>query len=80
MTEGLAWPCQRRSIKLISKVALENGQIELFARELRDNLGSVNRHRTLFKTARRIFGLGHVGVEVDDRVTLIWYRMVHLVM
>ncbi|KAK1447101.1 hypothetical protein CMEL01_08940 [Colletotrichum melonis] len=43
-----------------------------FAQDARRYLGAINRNRTLFKTAKGRVGLGHVGVEVDDVVTLIW--------
>ncbi|OHE97368.1 hypothetical protein CORC01_07423 [Colletotrichum orchidophilum] len=46
--------------------------LRLFEREVRSSLGALNRNRTLFKTAKGMFGLGHVGVEVGDVVTLIW--------
>ncbi|EXF81291.1 hypothetical protein CFIO01_07811 [Colletotrichum fioriniae PJ7] len=42
-----------------------------FAQDARRFLGALNRNRTLFKTAKGRVGLGHVGVEVDDVVTLV---------
>ncbi|CAH0027199.1 unnamed protein product [Clonostachys rhizophaga] len=42
------------------------------AHEWRRNAGTCSRNRTFFKTAKGMFGLGHLGVEVGDTVTLIW--------
>ncbi|KAK2015139.1 HET-domain-containing protein [Colletotrichum eremochloae] len=47
-------------------------QVKRFAMTMRNSLGCTNRNRTLFKTAKGMLGLGHVGVEVGDIVTLIW--------
>ncbi|WYZ35432.1 hypothetical protein EsH8_X_000079 [Colletotrichum jinshuiense] len=63
---------KRRYGELASNGPLEAGKIKLFAEDLRYTLGSINRHRTLFKTAKGMLGLGHVGVEVGDIVTLMW--------
>ncbi|SPO03569.1 uncharacterized protein DNG_06252 [Cephalotrichum gorgonifer] len=36
------------------------------------SIGSSNRGRTLFKTAKGMFGLGHVAIRAGDVVTLFW--------
>ncbi|KAF4778590.1 hypothetical protein HER10_EVM0007452 [Colletotrichum scovillei] len=53
-------------------ISVTDEDLSRFARDVRGYLGAINRNRTLFKTAKGRIGLGHVGVEVDDVVTLIW--------
>ncbi|KAH8783438.1 heterokaryon incompatibility protein-domain-containing protein [Diaporthe sp. PMI_573] len=52
--------------------ALSDQQVASFASLWRQVLGSQNRDRTLFKTAKGMLGLGHVAVEAGDTVTLLW--------
>ncbi|KAK1957497.1 HET-domain-containing protein [Colletotrichum sublineola] len=56
----------------ILKGTLVDEQVKRFAWELRDSLSRSKRNRTLFKTTKGMLGLGHVGVEAGDIVTLIW--------
>lgn len=44
--------------------------VEAFAGLWRQVLGSQNRNRTLFKTKKGMLGLGHVGIEAGDLVSL----------
>ncbi|KAI3543786.1 hypothetical protein CSPX01_06109 [Colletotrichum filicis] len=53
-------------------IIVSNEDLRRFAQNARIYLNLLNRNRTLFKTAKGRVGLGHVGVEVDDVVTLIW--------
>ncbi|KAF5005238.1 hypothetical protein FDECE_8296 [Fusarium decemcellulare] len=55
-----------------SSEALNDQQVSLFASKRRWYLGTHNRNRTLFKTSKGMLGLGHVGIETGDIVTLIW--------
>ncbi|KAM0475481.1 hypothetical protein ACHAP7_007380 [Fusarium lateritium] len=52
--------------------ALNDQQVTCFASHWREVLSRVNRNRTLFKTSKGMLGLGHVGIEVGDIVSLIW--------
>ncbi|KAF5676186.1 heterokaryon incompatibility protein [Fusarium heterosporum] len=52
--------------------ALDDQQVIWFAANWRECLSRVNRNRTLFKTSKGMLGLGHVGIEVGDIVSLIW--------
>ncbi|KAF2995967.1 hypothetical protein E8E14_003229 [Neopestalotiopsis sp. 37M] len=36
------------------------------------SLGTINRGRTLFKTAKGMLGLGHALIQVGDQVSLLW--------
>ncbi|KAF4995280.1 hypothetical protein FGRMN_5245 [Fusarium graminum] len=51
---------------------LDEEQVTWFAINWRQSLSCQNRNRTLFKTSKGMLGLGHVGVEVGDIVSLIW--------
>ncbi|KLO81373.1 Uncharacterized protein LW93_8082 [Fusarium fujikuroi] len=51
---------------------LNDQQVTWFATHWRESLGRGNRDRTLFKTSKGMLGLGHVGIEVGDIVSLIW--------
>ncbi|KAJ3536991.1 hypothetical protein NM208_g6495 [Fusarium decemcellulare] len=55
-----------------SSQALNDEQVSSFVRQRRWYLGTQNRNRTLFKTSEGMLGLGHVGIETGDIVTLIW--------
>ncbi|KAF4467668.1 Heterokaryon incompatibility [Fusarium albosuccineum] len=52
--------------------AVSDEKVALFASRWRWTLGAQNRNRTLFKTSKGMLGLGHVGMETGDIVTLIW--------
>ncbi|KAK8016654.1 hypothetical protein PG993_014843 [Apiospora rasikravindrae] len=47
-------------------------QISYIMRRWPRSLGSINRERTLFKTVKAMFGLGHVAIQPGDIVTLLW--------
>ncbi|KAL9622166.1 MAG: hypothetical protein Q9160_003509 [Pyrenula sp. 1 TL-2023] len=47
-------------------------QITWFTNAWKHNIGTVNRGRTLFKTANGMFGLGHITIKPGDIVTLLW--------
>ena len=51
---------------------LSDEQLATLAHRWREYTGSVARNRTLFKTAKGMLGLGHVGVQIGDVLTLIW--------
>lgn len=51
---------------------LNDQQVALFASLWRKALGSWNRNRTLFKTSKGMLGLGHIGIQAGELVTLIW--------
>ncbi|KAF4948552.1 hypothetical protein FGADI_9547 [Fusarium gaditjirri] len=51
---------------------LNDQQVAQFATSWRESLSRGNRNRTLFKTSKGMLGLGHVGIEVGDIVSLIW--------
>ncbi|RKK17927.1 hypothetical protein BFJ66_g16448 [Fusarium oxysporum f. sp. cepae] len=51
---------------------LNDQQVTWFATNWRESLSCGNRNRTLFKTSKGMLGLGHVGIEVGDIVSLIW--------
>ncbi|KAF3801348.1 Heterokaryon incompatibility protein 6 [Colletotrichum gloeosporioides] len=50
----------------------ESQDVEQIARRWRQRVGNMNRRRTLFKTAKGMFGLCHVGAAIGDVVTLVW--------
>lgn len=52
--------------------ALNDQQVASFASLWREVLASQNRNRTLFKTRKGMLGLGHVAIEADDIVSLVW--------
>ena len=55
-----------------SKFEIRDQIIELIVREWPRSLGSVARGRTLFKTNKGMFGLGHTAIQPEDIVTLLW--------
>ncbi|CAG9952969.1 unnamed protein product [Clonostachys rosea f. rosea IK726] len=62
----------RRSFDWAPPAGPSDDELERIAREWRRNAGTCSRNRTFFKTAKEMFGLGHLGVEIGDIVTLIW--------
>ncbi|KAF9874626.1 hypothetical protein CkaCkLH20_07763 [Colletotrichum karsti] len=51
---------------------LDDSHIAAFGREWRFSWALQNRERTFFKTSEGMLGLGHIGLEAGDIVTLIW--------
>lgn len=49
-----------------------NDYVTWFTDAWKENIGTVTRNRTLFKTANGMFGLGHVTIKPGDIVTLLW--------
>jgi len=47
-------------------------KFEYMVKDWPETLGCVNRERTLFKTTKDMFGLGHVAIRPGDIVTLLW--------
>ncbi|KAK3939377.1 hypothetical protein QBC46DRAFT_388075 [Diplogelasinospora grovesii] len=47
-------------------------QLAYVVHEWPEYLGAMNRDRTLFKTMKGMFGLGHVAIRAGDVVTLLW--------
>lgn len=47
-------------------------QVAYITQQWKENIGAVNRHRTLFKTAKGMFGLGHEAIKPGDVVSLLW--------
>lgn len=47
-------------------------KLELIVKEWPSSIGSINRGRTLFRTNKGMFGLGHVAIQREDIVTLLW--------
>lgn len=54
-----------------SDPAALDDKLAILKREWPKSIGAVNRERTLFKTAKSMFGLGHVAVRAGDVVTLL---------
>jgi hypothetical protein len=47
-------------------------QLTYIVRHWPEVIGSVDRGRTLFKTAKGMFGLGHTVIQAGDMVSLLW--------
>lgn len=47
-------------------------QLEFMVAHWPETIGSVDRGRTLFKTTKGMFGLGHVAIRPGDVVSLLW--------
>lgn len=57
--------------RFMARIATLEKQVEHVEQDWCSTVGSVNRHRTLFKTQKSMFGLGHQSVRAGDLVAIL---------